>query len=479
MTIIAADTQSHVAELCDSSFAAFCEDMSSMFGMDFSWQQQQIRTGPAGDLWKPAKKLNITHQVEATGTVNGMFHLCFDQAGLFVLCGVIVMLPEARIVQQVKSGSAEDAKNLQDAAREVGNLLVGSWDRVFRADCSGHGHFVKKGTFLGKPWEDPDGAGLAVDEEVLIASYELTAGSYPSFSCAAIFPKSMGIGLEAASGDAENPKEVEKEQADQRDQAAQPAATAEPDTPAPAQRASSNEAKPQAASETKIQAPPAIVEKAETVAAASKATEPVMDATADADEARWQAVVQESLHGAVSLGGNPLGPDLTSTSNGPSILHLLRLSAGSVMTKDVAWADPDDTVQQCMAKMQQQDCRYVLVGRKGVLEGIISSSNIEAALSPYLRPMFAKWRRREDDATLSIKIKWIMSRPVRTVSSQTTLGGVIESMFHHGGRCLPVVNNEGVVQGIVTVFDILARFLEADPTASWKGKPRQAPPLLF
>ena len=84
-----------------------------------------------------------------------------------------------------------------------------------------------------------------------------------------------------------------------------------------------------------------------------------------------------------------------------------------------------------------------------------SKSNITGAISPYLRPVFAKWRRPLDDATLNIKVKWMMSRPVRTIKPETPLAVIIENMIQFGYRCLPIVNNEGKVEGLVTAFDIL------------------------
>jgi len=149
------------------------------------------------------------------------------------------------------------------------------------------------------------------------------------------------------------------------------------------------------------------------------------------------------------------------------------------MQKDVVWAGPDDTVQDVIAKMQQHNTGYVLVGRNGVLEGLVSSSNILGAVSLYLRPMFAKWRRPEDEATLGVKVKWIMSRPVRTVRPDATVAALIESLRRCGGRCLPVVDAAGNVLGIVTVFDILLRLLAAEGNGSWQGRPPQAPALLI
>jgi len=78
-----------------------------------------------------------------------------------------------------------------------------------------------------------------------------------------------------------------------------------------------------------------------------------------------------------------------------------------------------------------------------------------------------------------VKVKWIMSRPVRTIRPDTTLAATIESMRRCGGRCLPVVDAQGTVQGIVSVFDILLRILEVENNGSWQGRPPQAPALLI
>jgi CBS-domain-containing membrane protein len=126
--------------------------------------------------------------------------------------------------------------------------------------------------------------------------------------------------------------------------------------------------------------------------------------------------------------------------------------------------------------MQQQDAGYLMIGTDGVVEGIISKSNIAEAISPYLRPVFAKWRRPIDDASLNIRIKWIMSRPVRTIKPQTPLAAIMQSMAQSGSRCLPVADEQGKIRGLVTVFDIF-KVLNRDGNVSSTGKVAQAPPL--
>ena len=147
------------------------------------------------------------------------------------------------------------------------------------------------------------------------------------------------------------------------------------------------------------------------------------------------------------------------------------------MDTDVTWGAPDESVQQAIEKMQHFDTGYLLVGNEGVLEGIVSRSDITGAVSPYLRSVFSKWRRPLDDATLNIKIKWVMRRPVHTVKPETTIAKVMENMRQSGVRCFPVVNQDGKIEGIVTVFDIF-KALDTNNDVTSMGKTMQVPLLL-
>ena len=138
----------------------------------------------------------------------------------------------------------------------------------------------------------------------------------------------------------------------------------------------------------------------------------------------------------------------------------LIICAKDIMQKDVIWANPDESVQQALAKIQQHNAGYMMVGRENVLEGIVSKSDLTGALSPYLRTIFVKWRRPLDDATLKIRIKWIMSKATCTIVPDTPLAAIMENMCQAGIRCLPVVDEQGGVQGLVTAFDIFKVLLK-------------------
>ncbi len=147
------------------------------------------------------------------------------------------------------------------------------------------------------------------------------------------------------------------------------------------------------------------------------------------------------------------------------------LYAKDVMQKELVWGSPKDSVQQTLTKMQQHDIRYILIGQNGVLEGLVSKSDLTGGISPYLRPVFAKWRRPLDDATLQIRVKWIMSRPVHIVKPETPLANVMGNMCRFGVLCLPVVDQQGKVQGLVTEADIFKVLLElkSSPSISASG----------
>ncbi|MCH8216803.1 MAG: CBS domain-containing protein, partial [Planctomycetes bacterium] len=122
-----------------------------------------------------------------------------------------------------------------------------------------------------------------------------------------------------------------------------------------------------------------------------------------------------------------------------SVAYLQSLRARDIMSKDVFWADAEDSVQTTLATMDRCGADYVLLRSADKLDGIVSRSDLLGAVSPYLRPQFCQYRRLSDDASLQIKIKWVASRPVYTTPPDTTVMVVMEKMCRFGGKCLPVV----------------------------------------
>jgi len=213
-------------------------------------------------------------------------------------------------------------------------------------------------------------------------------------------------------------------------------------------------------------------EQQENVETPSEHTDAVAKASEDEEQAETIEASEEALSGPVSGAIKELARSQINGTN-----EILRVSAKDVMQPKVVWASPDDSVQQALIKLQQSDIGYLAVGREEVLEGIVSKADVAGAMSPYLRPMFAKWRRPSDDATLKIKLKWIMSRPVRTAKPDTPLATILENMCRFDGRVLPVVDEQGKVLGLVTAFDIFQMLLNFGAVCPTAGKAAQGPPL--
>jgi len=216
----------------------------------------------------------------------------------------------------------------------------------------------------------------------------------------------------------------------------------------------------------------------ETVAADESATKQESEAAAEQkpndieEEATTPAETEKSDERPISEAIKQMTQSsaVSSEESTPSIIEekqaisnkntLLAVCAKDIMQKDVIWANPDDSVQQALAKIQQHNAGYIMIGKEQVPEGIVSKSELTGAISPYLRSVFVKWRRPMDDATLRIRVKWIMSKPTCTISPDTSLAAIMENMCQADKKCLPVVDDQGTVQGLVTVFDILSVLLK-------------------
>jgi len=541
------EIESRVVELASEALEAFCEDISGMFGVAMECEQQEIATQTVAQLKKRFKKLVAVNIVDSEGILDGTFQLIFDQEGLFTLGGIMVMLPEKRILANRKDASADLAESMVDAVGEAGNLLVGAWERIFREELEGHGHLLQRlPAFVGKPWDKPqEKIGLSPEEEHIFIPYEMTISPYPAFNCGVILPRAIFEGksetdsddaapekADAAQESRQEPEAAEAKDSDEpkaadakkKEEDAKPAAKksepgkskaarkkptkkVEPDQPADEEKpATEATAAPEPANETpdkednasdkdsKAESPEAVEEKddsaqsdetqqdnaeeaskkqaeasAEQTDSGAKASE---DEDPDQEQDETTEASEEAATGPVSGAIKELA---RSQINGTS--ELLWVSAKDIMKTKVVWVSPDESVQQALMKLQQNDVGYLAVGSGEVLEGIVSKSDVAGAMSPYLRPMFARWRKPSDDATLNIKLKWIMSRPVRTAKPDTPLATMLENMCRFGGRALPVVDEQGKVHGLVTAFDIFQVLLNLGADVPTAGNVAQGPPL--
>jgi CBS domain-containing protein len=432
-------TESLLIELAGKSFQTFCDDISGMFGMDIRCNPQQVTTETIKALQINLKDLVALFSVNTEGVLNGNFHMLLDRQGLFILAGVVSMQPEQIILENINSGSLEEARKEYNTLKEVGTALVGSWERVFRKGLDNNSRFVQTDTFIGNPWDSSDEKmGLAGNEEVMFVPYEMTVGSFPTFKCGIIFTKAFLANTSKPA--AEQPaSDKEKTQAETENRN---------------QNISDEIQESEEAAQNEESVP---IEKT----AASKEPEAVVEQKSN--DIEKDSPISEAIKKLTRSSEAALNESLPSITQEKSTLRKkdmpVALCAKDIMQKNVIWASPEDSVQQALAKIHKNDAGYLMIGRGQVLEGIVSKTNLTAALSPYLRSIFAKWRRPLDDATLQIRIKWIMGKSFNSIQPDTPLKAIMEKMCITDLRCLPVVDEQGKAQGLITVFDILKMFL--------------------
>ncbi len=501
--------QSKVIDLAGEALSSFCEDMSGMFGVEMSCEQASVSENPSQEIKKHFKKLGAVYSVQVSGSLNNDFRILVDKAGLFTITGVVVMLPKSRILSSAKRGTLADATEISDAVGEVGNLMIGSWDRIFREGFQDNTHFLHTGTFVGDPCAEDNGViDPASDEEVTFVSYEMLVGEYPAFQCGVYLPSRLFDVSEAeAEPDVQNAvvPEVAVDTPSEPEAPMKPLEAAEPvveatQVPEPQEiSAQADEAEVEAVPEEKVTPPPeveavpeenvtpppeveavpeekvtpapeveAVPEEKVTPAPESEATSVPVQApvetvpaetaeppaeTAQPTESRDIAAqtVEVPVESQPAEAAEPVVLSVHTVSDAPGA----KLLAKNLMQTQVHWVSVDDTVNQAQTKMQETGVSHLMVGDGSKLEGIVTRSDLDGAASIYLRPIFSKWRRPEDDATLQIRLKWIMSKQIYSVKPDTPLLNIVHLKCKYGISCLPVVDAQGKTLGVVTTQDML------------------------
>ncbi|MEN6308353.1 MAG: CBS domain-containing protein [Anaerohalosphaeraceae bacterium] len=451
MTLQQQQLAAELEGLTQRAFEAFSEDISGMFDCSMQTIEQKVLHGPVGQLKKDFGKIISINTVEVKGPLQGQCAIWLDQAAIFILSGIVVMLPEKRIQEQVKTGGIKDAQALTDAIKELGNLMTGSWDRIFRQGLRGHKHLKQGSVYIGQIWANPsESMHMEPDHECLMIVTKIKVGGFEPVLCAAVFPVEI---LDPADDPAESVQT-------QNQPAAAPAAAEKADTPIAAASAPENIQSPQAQPQQptpESRDEPAV--KVETI------EQPVQPSPVSRAIEQLVGSAESQVSVAPTFSPRPAGT-----------LDLNRPIQSLVSTPPV-WIEPDAGIQQAILLMQQHNTSYLLVGKNGQLEGLLSRSDTAAAISPYTKSVFANYRRPQDDASFQIRIKWFMSRPVRAVRPETPLWAAMDTLCKYAIRCLVILDPQQRATGLITVFDIFKAIVSIDGS-SLAGQISQPPPFL-
>jgi len=155
-------------------------------------------------------------------------------------------------------------------------------------------------------------------------------------------------------------------------------------------------------------------------------------------------------------------------SEGPTPAASLIRSVRDIMTKDVACLGVNDDMAKAMETMQEGKFRHLpIVDTDGKLAGMISDRDVLLNLtfpSAERRPDGSRFRGRlfsvdDHDPSLRLAVRRIMKTEVECVSADCDVYGAAKKLHETGVSCLPVVDEQGGIEGIMTVTDLMRGLL--------------------
>lgn len=121
------------------------------------------------------------------------------------------------------------------------------------------------------------------------------------------------------------------------------------------------------------------------------------------------------------------------------------------MTRRVITVDPRTSLPDAHKLMRTNNIRRLPVVERGRLVGIVTRSDIREA-SPSEATTLSIWEMHYQLSKLSVGV--IMTKDPFTVTPDTTIKDAAKLMYTYKFGGLPVVNDAGELQGIMTESDI-------------------------
>lgn len=121
------------------------------------------------------------------------------------------------------------------------------------------------------------------------------------------------------------------------------------------------------------------------------------------------------------------------------------------MSVDVVVVTPTTTVEAAQQIMQRRRVRHLPVVDGKRLVGLITSTDIERA-RPSEATSLSVWEMNY--LWSQVLVERVMQRAVLTARPEDTLVEAVRKMLNHKYGCVPVVNRDGDLVGILTETDV-------------------------
>jgi len=122
------------------------------------------------------------------------------------------------------------------------------------------------------------------------------------------------------------------------------------------------------------------------------------------------------------------------------------------MKTEVTCIDMDTPLSRIQELFNHVSFHHLLVTEQNILHGVISDRDLLKSISPYAGTSSELPR---DAATMNKRAHQIMSRKPVTIRADSTVSSAIDLLLKQGISCLPVVDKDNKVEGIVTWKDLI------------------------
>ena len=127
------------------------------------------------------------------------------------------------------------------------------------------------------------------------------------------------------------------------------------------------------------------------------------------------------------------------------------------MARKVVTVEMDDTLMEIREIFHKAKFHHLLVVNDDKLMGIISDRDVLKATSPNINTISETTR---DRATLNKRAHQIMTRNPITIRGDATLEEAAEVLLEERISCLPIIDFDHHVMGLITWVDIIKAFLQ-------------------
>jgi len=125
---------------------------------------------------------------------------------------------------------------------------------------------------------------------------------------------------------------------------------------------------------------------------------------------------------------------------------------GEIMTRDVVTLEEDATLENVDESMRALRFRHIPVVDGKRLIGLISQRDVLRASASTLLPA---GHQQTEFLTKKFAVRDVMTRDVQTVRAETPLGNAAQSMLRGKVGCLPVIDADNKLVGILTEADFV------------------------